>query len=67
LDSPLYSEAGTFEIDDNWLILTTTSENDSTITPNQAYNGTWATDGTTLTLTQTVGTDTMVLTLNRPE
>jgi hypothetical protein len=66
-DSPVYSESGTFEIDDNWLILTTTTVNDSTVTPSQAFNGKWATDGTTLTLTQTVGTDTMVITLNRPD
>ena len=64
-DSPVYSENGTFEIDDNWLILTTTTVNNSTVTPSQAYNGTWVTDGTTLILTQTVGTDTMVLTLNK--
>jgi hypothetical protein len=66
-DSPVYTENGTFEIDDNWLILTTTTVDDSTVTPSQAYNGTWATDGTTLTLTQTAGTDTMVLTLSRPD
>ena len=67
LDSPLYTESGTFETDDNWLILTTTSVNDSTVTPSQAYNGNWLIDATTLTLTQTEGTDTMVLTLSRPE
>ena len=64
-DSALYTESGTFRIDNNWIIMTATSENDSTITPEQVFNGQWSTDGSTMSLTQTVGNDTMVLGLTK--
>jgi len=65
-DSNLYLETGTFDIDDSWLIVTASTENGSPVTPHQVFNGQWSTNGIVLTLTQTVGNDTMVLTLHRP-
>ena len=66
-DSAVYTESGDFVTDDEWLILTVATENDSTVAPHQSYNGKWSTDGSVLTLTQTSGDDTMVLTLTRPQ
>ncbi|HOP06960.1 MAG TPA: hypothetical protein PLF13_06680 [candidate division Zixibacteria bacterium] len=63
--SVLYRETGTIEIDDNWVILTMTAENGSSVTPEQTFNGTWSVNQSTLTLSQTIGGTTMVLTLNR--
>ena len=65
-DVPVFSENGTYEIDNTWLILTATTRNGTEITPEQGFNGNWTIDGAVLTLTTTMGQDTMAVTLTRP-
>jgi hypothetical protein len=46
-----YTESGTWEVDDNWLIIWATSENGSPITKTQVLNAQWSVSGNTMTLT----------------
>jgi len=64
-DSTLYFESGTITIDGSHIIVTTTSENGTAVTPYVSTDGTWAVTGDSLTVSATVEGAEMVLTLTR--